>query len=213
MDTSQTCGRLSLPPELGRLALPLEIRQQIWQDCAANGAWVDLIQCNKTIKKEVEPYCQFPGKTAILERLTLTVDSKYIRGRYLDVQCEWTTPGPTEKSLHQHKLGFPLQSLANCAFSRRLLDISTVKHINVRLVGPSHGHFFGAFLMMFAKFDDVKTLINRWTKEEPPPSVLIAYFTEADLLEQNQHNPATPFWECRYDKEFLDEMRRFAFKE
>ncbi|KFA51829.1 hypothetical protein S40293_04109 [Stachybotrys chartarum IBT 40293] len=183
----------------GLLSLPIELRVRVWEECAANGAWVDLLQCNRQIHQELSPICTFPDEDAVVERMVITVDSSYVRGRWLSVRCHWSSmaaTGPSRRS--QRVLEIPLQYV-NCAFCKRLWNTTTVREIEINLVAPRTGHFFGAFLMMLAKFSDLTTLLC-WTAPRH-----VFFLTDVACSHddgQVRHNQSS-FWKCRFDNELL----------
>lgn len=148
-----------MPPrtEASLLGLPAELRDQIWEYAAANGAWLDLTPCCKQIYKEMSEHVEFPDDVTSLERVVFKIDSSYIRGAWMEVQCVWRD-GKKVRALQR-----PIQHMQDL-FLKRVSSCKPVRHIDIRLIAPADGHFFGAFLMMLTKAMDLSHTLHHKTR-------------------------------------------------
>lgn len=194
------------------LALPRELRDQIWENAAANGAWTSLLPCCSQIREELSDYCYIPDDINSLEHVVITVDSTDIGGVWLKVQCVWRVKRRVRAFSTTVELVNGHPTICTDPFRRRLKKISRVANIEVKFIAPTSGHFLGAFLVMFFKTYDVDYLIEQWRKDRNRSgtgnfaALTVVFETEVDAGGESSE---TSFWECRFEAELLDD--RYCF--
>lgn len=197
-------------PITSLLVLPGEVRNKIWEYAAANGAWATLMSSCRQFCEEISWLCDLPDDLEHLEQLTIVIDSNYVRGVWLEARCEWFD-GDRARVLSK-----PVQDLDD-PWMTHIGNIPSIRHIQVRVVAPKNGQFFGAFMMLFAKSSDVSNWILPWREhlgvhddDSELSSLRIVFETESSTPEAPR---ASSFWTCRWEEELLDNLRRVAFKD
>lgn len=213
------------------LNLTPELRALIWDCAAANAAWPGLKAACQQTNEELcgvggrSRHIKYPHHTDSVDRVVFIIDSNYVRGAWLEVRCEWTN------GRKHHTIGRTVPSIDGSFL--RLLEFNQVKHVELRLVAPSQGHFFGAFLMMMVKVREVALLIKHWVgcwktsqndrldpdaeldlvdgipRTQPFGSTLSITF-QTEVLPPHCP-PQASFWECRFENELFDGLRLLAY--
>ncbi|KAF5621394.1 uncharacterized protein FTJAE_11285 [Fusarium tjaetaba] len=95
----------------------------------------------------------------------------------------------------------------------RLGRMRNIDDIVVILRAPRRGYFVGAFMMMFAKMDDVYAFIyirSRFPKNKgwPSDAKMAIRFTTEGVRSSQSTREAKNFWECRATKILEDPLRK-----
>ncbi|KAI1034045.1 hypothetical protein LB505_003255 [Fusarium chuoi] len=198
MGTSMHISRL--------LYLPFELREMIWGFSASTGDANGLLRCCRQTRDEFSPYCQLPDNVNELHKLKILVDSTYDHGIWLKFDYYWKQNG------HIRHAVSAIQDMSD-PIVMRVGKMRNIDDIFVVLRAPRRGHFVGAFMMMFAKMDDVYAYICnrskfRKNKGWPSDAKITICFTTEGVQSSQSIREAKNFWECRATKILEDPLRQ-----
>lgn len=121
---------------------PPELRNKIWNECAVNGSWFNLIQCSKKIKDELAPMCSRPSGP--IDRIEFIIYAGEKSQRIGDVRVTWTEKTITdgEEKTKKIVLGLSVKELRQGMHKDHLFfahlehtPIPYLKELAIRLVG------------------------------------------------------------------------------
>ncbi|KAF5976818.1 hypothetical protein FBULB1_6803 [Fusarium bulbicola] len=179
----------------------------IWGFSASTGDSNGLLRCCRQIRDEFSHYCQLPDNVDELHKLKILVDSTYDHGIWLKFDYYWKQNGHTRHAVSA------IQDMSD-PMVLRLGKMRNIDDIVVVLRAPRRGYFVGAFMMMFAKMDDVYAYICnrsrfRTNKGWPSDAKITIHFTTEGVQSGQSTREAKNFWECRATKILEDPLRRY----
>ncbi|KAF5237041.1 hypothetical protein FANTH_11028 [Fusarium anthophilum] len=177
----------------------------IWGFSASTGDSNGLLRCCRQTRDEFSHYCQLSDNVDELHKLKILVDSTYDHGIWPKFDHYRKQNG------HIRHAVSAIQDMSD-PMVLRLGKMRNIDDIVVVLPAPRRGHFVGAFMMMFAKMDDVYAYIcnrSRFRRNKGWPSdakITISFTTEGIQSGQSTRE-AKNFWECRATKILEDHLK------
>jgi hypothetical protein len=150
--------------------LPPELRNRIWNECAVNGAWLNLMKCSRKIKNELAPMCSLP--TGPIDRMEFIIYAGEKSKRLGDVRVTWTKKKTTLDGIQEsEKIALGLSITApNLGSSKRHLlfahldRIPFLNEISIRVMGVGPAASARERMLAYAasnsKFRSVLTVIE-----------------------------------------------------
>ncbi|KAF4499758.1 hypothetical protein FAGAP_4033, partial [Fusarium agapanthi] len=189
------------------LHLPFELREMIWGFSASTGDANGPLRCCRQTRDELSHYCQLPDNVDELHKLKILVDSTYDHGIWLKFDYYWKQNGQIRHAVSA------IQDMSD-PMVLRLGKVRNIDDIVVVLRAPRRGYFVGAFMMMFAKMDNVYFYIRnrslfRKNKGWPSDAKITIHFTTEGVQSGQSTREAKNFWGCRATKILEDPLRKY----